>query len=394
MGQRAKESGNELQEWNHQFETQAAAYLERGQVAQALACLSKRQFNQNVGSFQMNDPAGAAVLDFVATRKDRQAAFKALVDWTFEGTHALQYIVDSSEVTPLPEWVQAAHGVHEVPSLIDRPSLLPVASSFDVLARLAIETGAIDDLLARLATAQQQGRERADVAWAMTLAIAQRTVPDQVRDALSKRLQTVNWNSPQESDIHGALLLAQTAIRLSEVPSCLPWSQQAFATLSGLRSDDWGPIKHLARNFELERGWVSSDSLASKEINETILSGPLGGNFELKFEAMVNEKSGFKLLACGLELTLENHDNRYLEITGNQQPELIILLVARRQCGLGAASRGTRSVSVPLLHQRRAVLHRATNCRPDMVIVVAREYARVQGQECATGRNACSGRDS
>lgn len=171
--------------------------LPAGQVERAMNYIAMRQSVFNEGYDRSNDWIGLWALESINGMSDRYAAYKLLADWTFEGDGALRSIRALVRLQRLPEWIpEAVSGPYPIFAPTAHP-LLPIASNYHFLARLAAETGQNQDLMSRLEKARAKQRAGSETALAIVLAAREQPVPKELIAEVRRRYDSVKPTSNQ-----------------------------------------------------------------------------------------------------------------------------------------------------------------------------------------------------
>ncbi len=179
-----------------QNEAIARPFLMKGKVPEALKYLGQREPAYNLGFDEDNDWVGTWALESLQGSQDHAQSYRTLVDWTFSGDGALHSIVALSRRAPLPKWIPASVGGNYPTFGPTADPLVPLASNFYSLARLAEETGNTADLLQRFEEAYKQGRAGADTGLAIALVALKQAVPEELTGAIAQRVTSLKRPEP------------------------------------------------------------------------------------------------------------------------------------------------------------------------------------------------------
>ena len=248
-----------------QLEKIAQLMLPKGHIDDALTYLAMRQDLFDQGFDRSNDWVGCWALESIQAMSDRAAAYQKLADWTFQGDGAVRRLQLLARREPLPNWIppEQAGWYPPFPPVADRR--LPIASNFYSLAKLALQSNNVDDLLSRLEQAGAKKRAGVEVATAVVLATLERPIDGKLISAIENELKSIE-PADEKPRSRAPLIAMQLASILAGQKEYQPFAKrvnQAMFAHTEQRSREY-LLPWLSR-FEFSNGWAETSTWQSAD---------------------------------------------------------------------------------------------------------------------------------
>lgn len=338
----------------------AQLLLPKGQVDQALTYLGMRQSGFAQGFDRANDWVGSWALESIQSNPDRKSAYVTLADWTFQGDGPLMTIQSLVRRQRLPNWIpESVGGSYPVfPPTAD--AMLPIATNFYSLARLAQLADATDDLTKRLDKARAAGRAGADIATAICLTTMKQPVSEELLSAIAQRLDAIQPGDGKP-DAAAPLAEMQLASMLVNDPAHQDFAKKTTQSLLGhTHRKSRGYLAPWISRYQHIHGWTDTSTLQSADdlshwMRSTLSSGkdysegktppiwvtdgasridhvcgfgndylwfryPMGGNFTFEFETQDGGWKESELVCDGLRFSaLGNSGSVYIKTQNSSE---------------------------------------------------------------------------
>jgi tetratricopeptide (TPR) repeat protein len=236
--------------------------LTHGKTDRALGFLAMRQSIFSQGMDTGRDWTGLWAMENLQAMSDREAAYKKLVEWTFQGDGPLNVIQVLARRQPLPDWIpESVRGPEpNFPPLAD--SSLPIATNHYFLAKLAAQSGMESDLIERYAAAVEQQRAGALVGEAIVRAALGQPLEPRTLEAITKHLDSIR---PQDGEPKSPAPLGelQLASILVESPDNEAFCKHvAEEAVKHAHRQSRGHLMPWIARYQHHHGWNESSTLA------------------------------------------------------------------------------------------------------------------------------------
>lgn len=234
----------------------------KGLIEKALDFAGLRQSLFEMGIDSGNDVVGALILRRIENLKDRKRAYRVLTDWTFAGDGPLRRLAGLVHQQPLPNWIPESEG-GKYPQFSPRASeAFPTVSNWYALAKLAIETDQMEDLLKRLHEAHKNQRSGSPVALGIALAVAEQPIPQELLGEIDKHMDEINPEENDSSKPAVPLPGMQLATILAQKTEHAEWARNfaiQFERHGNLSGRSY--IMRWLNRYRYEQGWLPDSKL-------------------------------------------------------------------------------------------------------------------------------------